>query len=65
VEPAKATMQNRQNTAAINGKRELCMTPEKWFASGESNVFRLSRKNVNGLQYIMITNGCPLGGKDF
>jgi hypothetical protein len=22
--------------------RKLCMTNEKWFASGESNVFRLS-----------------------
>jgi hypothetical protein len=24
------------------------MTDEKWFASGESNIFRLSRDEVNG-----------------
>jgi hypothetical protein len=41
------------------------MTHEKWFASGKSNVFRLSGNNVNGLQYIMIATGCPLSGKDF
>jgi hypothetical protein len=29
--------------------REFCITDEKWFASGESNVFRLSRDYVNGL----------------
>jgi hypothetical protein len=29
--------------------REICITVEKWFASGESNVFRLSRDDVNGL----------------
>jgi hypothetical protein len=29
--------------------RELCITAEKWFASGESNVFRLSSDEVNGL----------------
>jgi hypothetical protein len=27
----------------------LCTTAEKWFARGESNVFRLSRDYVNGL----------------
>jgi hypothetical protein len=27
----------------------LCITSEKWFASGKSNVFRLSRDYVNGL----------------
>jgi hypothetical protein len=30
-------------------KRDLCITAEKWFASGKSNVFRLSRDHVNGL----------------
>jgi hypothetical protein len=45
--------------------RDLCITAEKWFASGESNVFRLSRDDVNGLSYIMITPGRPLRGKDF
>jgi len=44
---------------------ELCITAEKWFASGESNVFHLSRDDVNGLSEIMITSGRPLGGKDF
>jgi hypothetical protein len=29
--------------------RKLCMTDEKWFASDESNVFRLSRDDVNDL----------------
>jgi hypothetical protein len=29
--------------------KELCITAEKWFASGESNVFRLSRDDVFGL----------------
>jgi hypothetical protein len=45
--------------------KELCITAEKWFASGESNVFRLSRENVNGLSEIMIMSGRPLSGKDF
>jgi hypothetical protein len=45
--------------------RELCVITEKWFASGESNVFRLSRDDVNGLSEIMITSGRPLSGKDF
>jgi hypothetical protein len=44
---------------------EFCITAEKWFASGESNVFRLSRDYVNGLPEIMITAGRPLSGKDF
>jgi hypothetical protein len=39
--------------------------PEKWFASGELNVFRLSSDEVNGLQYIMIETGRLLIGKDF
>jgi hypothetical protein len=43
----------------------LCITAEKWFASGESNVFRLSRNYVNGLSEIMIPPGRPLSGKDF
>jgi hypothetical protein len=41
------------------------MIDEKWFASGESNVFRLSRDDVNGLSKIMMTLGRPLSGKDF
>jgi hypothetical protein len=45
--------------------RELDGTVEKWFASGESNVFRLSREDVNGLSSIMITSGRFLSGKDF
>jgi hypothetical protein len=45
--------------------RELCGTDEKWFASGESNVFRLSREDVNGSSSIMITSGRLLSGKDF
>jgi hypothetical protein len=44
---------------------DLCITAEKEFASGESNVFRLSRENVNGLSEIMITPGRPLNGKNF
>jgi hypothetical protein len=28
---------------------ELCINDEKWFASGESNIFRLSRDYVSGL----------------
>jgi hypothetical protein len=44
---------------------ELCITAEKWFASGESNVSRLSRNYVNGLSEIMMTSGRPLSGKDF
>jgi hypothetical protein len=43
----------------------LCITAEKWFASGESNVFRLSRDDVNGLSEIMMTAGRSLSGKDF
>jgi hypothetical protein len=38
---------------------------EKWFASGESNVFRLSRDDVSGSSCIMITSGRFLSGKDF
>jgi hypothetical protein len=38
---------------------------EEWFASVESNVFRLSRYDVNGVSFIMITSGRPLSGKDF
>ncbi len=38
---------------------------EKWFASGESNVFRLSRDDVNDPFCIMITFGRLLSGKDF
>ena len=34
--------------------RKLCMTDEKWFASGESNVFHISREDVKGLKCIMI-----------
>jgi hypothetical protein len=41
------------------------MTDGKWFASGESNVFRLSRDDVNGLSEIMMMAGCFLSGKDF
>jgi hypothetical protein len=44
---------------------ELSITAEKWFASGESKVFRLSRDYVNGLSWIMITSGRFLSGKDF
>jgi hypothetical protein len=29
--------------------RDLCLSAEKWFASGESNVFRLSGDYINGL----------------
>ncbi len=29
--------------------QKLYMTDEKWFASGESNVFRLSGDCVNGM----------------
>jgi hypothetical protein len=29
--------------------QKLCITAEKWFVSGESNVFRLSRDDVNGI----------------
>jgi hypothetical protein len=29
--------------------KEICITAEKWFASGESNVFCLSREDVSGL----------------
>jgi hypothetical protein len=46
-------------------KRKLCITAEKWFASGESNVFRLSRDDVNGLSWIMMTSRRPFSGKDF
>jgi hypothetical protein len=49
----------------VKTPRELCITAEKWFAGGESNVFRLSREGVDGLQCIMITAGYPLSGKDF
>jgi hypothetical protein len=38
---------------------------EKWFASGESNVFRLSRDNVNGLPCIILATDRLLSGKDF
>jgi hypothetical protein len=41
------------------------MTAEKWFASGQSNVFRLSRDDVFGLSYVMIAAGRSLSGKDF
>jgi hypothetical protein len=44
---------------------ELCITDEKWFASGESNIFRLSRDYVSGLSEIMITTDRLLSGKDF
>jgi hypothetical protein len=43
----------------------LCITAEEWFASGESNVFRISRDDVNGLSCIMIPSGRSLSGKDF
>jgi hypothetical protein len=45
--------------------REICITAEKWFVSGESNVFRISSEDVNGSFYIMITTGRLLSGKDF
>jgi hypothetical protein len=45
--------------------REFRTTTEKWFASGEFNVSRLSRDDFNGMSRIMITSGRPLGGKDF
>ena len=44
---------------------EARKTDEKWFASGESNAFRLSRDYVNGLLCIMIMFGGFLCGKDF
>jgi hypothetical protein len=34
----------------------LCITAEKWFASGESNVFRLSRNYFNGLVALLAEN---------
>jgi hypothetical protein len=34
-------------------------------ASGESNVFRLSRNDVNGLLYIMMTPDLQVSEKDF
>jgi hypothetical protein len=33
----------------IYSRLESIITDEKWFASGESNVFRLSRDDVTGL----------------
>ncbi len=45
--------------------RKHCITGEKWFVSGESNVFCLSRDCVNGMSYIMITTCRPLRGEDY
>jgi hypothetical protein len=44
---------------------DLSITAEQWFASGELNVFRLSRDYVSGLSEIMIMSGRSLSGKDF
>jgi hypothetical protein len=53
------------NTILERAYPEASPKNEKWFASGESNVFRLSRDDVNGLSCIMITPGRPFSGKDF
>jgi hypothetical protein len=61
-EPQYIVSENKQDEY-IHVLRAL--TAEKWFAGGESNVFRLSSDCVNGLSEIMITSGRLLGGKDF
>jgi hypothetical protein len=44
---------------------EFCITGEKWFASGESKIFRISRSwiNLRNLNIFKLYNICS--GKDF
>jgi iron complex transport system substrate-binding protein len=45
--------------------RELCITGEKWFASGESKIFRLSRNYINLLNLIIFQHYNLFSEKDF
>jgi hypothetical protein len=40
---------NSVKNTITNHDQEAVRNRQKWFASGESNVFRLSREDVNGL----------------
>jgi iron complex transport system substrate-binding protein len=45
--------------------QELCITGEKWFASGESKIFRLSRNYINLLNSIIFKHYDLFSEKDF